>query len=72
MKECVNIDLRPAIVDAESRVGDWKIDTITGKNSKGYTITIVERKSRFTVIERVPDKQADDMAKATIRLNSQP
>lgn len=69
MKECVSIDLRPAIVDAESRVGDWKIDTITGKNSKGYTITIVERESRFTVIERVPDKQADDMAKATIRLN---
>lgn len=68
MKECVSIDLRPAIVDAKSRIGDWEIDTITGKNGKGHMITIVERKSKLTLIERVPDKQSDDMAKAIIKL----
>ena len=68
MKGRVSIDLRPAIVDTKSRIGDWEIDTITGKNSKGYLVTVVERKSRLTLIKRVPDKQSDEMAKAIIKL----
>jgi IS30 family transposase len=68
MKGCVSIDLRPAIVDTKSRIGDWEIDTITGKNSNGYVITVVERKSKLTLIKRVPDKKSDDMAKAIIKL----
>lgn len=68
MKGRVSIDLRPAVVDAKSRIGDWEIDTITGKNSKGYMITVVERKSKLTLIKRVPDKQSDEMAKAIISL----
>jgi len=68
MKGRVSIDLRPAVVAARSRIGDWEIDTITGKNSKGYMITVVERKSKLTLIKRVPDKQSDEMAKAIIKL----
>lgn len=68
MKGQVSIDLRPAVVDAKSRIGDWEIDTMTGKNSKGHLITVVERKSKLTLIKRVPDKQSDDMAKAIINL----
>ena len=68
IKGQVSIDLRPAVVDAKSRIGDWEIDTITGKNSKGYLVTVVERKSRLTLIKRVPDKQSDEMAKAIIKL----
>jgi len=68
IKGQVGIDLRPAVVDAKSRIGDWEIDTVTGKNSKGYLITVVERKSKFTLIKRVPDKQSDEMAKAIIKL----
>lgn len=68
MKGRVSIDLRPAVVDAKSRIGDWEIDTITGKHSKGYMITAVERKSKLTLIKRVPDKQSDEMAKAIITL----
>lgn len=68
MKGQVSIDLRPAVVDAKSRIGDWEIDTITGKNTKGYLITVVERKSKLTMIKRVPDKQSDEMAKAIIQL----
>jgi IS30 family transposase len=60
----VSIDLRPAIVDAKTRIGDWEIDTVTGKNSKGYLLTAVERKSKFTLVERVPDRQSDQVAKA--------
>ena len=51
MKNRVSIDMRPDVVDAKSRLGDWEIDTITGKNSKGYLITAVERKSKLTLIK---------------------
>jgi IS30 family transposase len=64
----VSIDLRPAVVDAKTRIGDWELDTITGKNSKGYLITVVERKSKLTLIKRVPDRQSDQIAKAVIQL----
>lgn len=64
----VSIDLRPAVVDAKTRVGDWELDTMTGKNSKGYLVTVVERKSKLTLIKRVPDRQSDQVAKAVIQL----
>ena len=68
IKNQVSIDLRPPIVDAKARIGDWEIDTITGKNSKGYLITVVERKSKLTLIKRVPDRQSEQMAKAIVQL----
>jgi IS30 family transposase len=68
IKGKVSIDLRPAVVDAKSRIGDWEIDTITGRNSKGYLITAVERRSKLTLVKRVADKQSDEMAKAIIKL----
>ena len=64
----VSIDLRPAIVDAKTRIGDWEIDTVTGKNSKGYLLTVVERKSKFVLVKRVSDRQSDQVAKAVVRL----
>jgi IS30 family transposase len=64
----VSIDLRPAIVDAKTRIGDWEIDTVTGKNSKGYLVTAVERKSKFALVKRVPDRQSDRVAKTVVQL----
>jgi len=68
MKGQVSIELRPAVVEAKSRIGDWEMDTITGKNSTGYLLTVVERKSKLTLIKRVPDRQADQTAKAIVQL----
>lgn len=68
IKDQVSIDLRPPIVDAKARLGDWEIDTVTGKNGKGYLITVVERKSKFTLIKRVADRQSEQMAKAIVQL----
>ena len=68
MKGQVSIDLRPAVVEAKSRIGDWEMDTITGKNSTGYLLTVVERKSKLTLIKRVLNMQADHMAKAIVKL----
>jgi IS30 family transposase len=68
IKGRVSIDERPAIVDAKNRLGDWEIDTIIGKNHKGALLSIVERKSKFTLIRKLPKKQADLVAEAAIDL----
>lgn len=68
IKGRVSIDERPAIVDAKKRLGDWEIDTIIGKNHQGALLSIVERKSKFTLIRKLPKKRADMVAKAAIHL----
>ncbi len=50
------------------RIGDWEIDTVIGKNHKGALVTIVERKSKFTLIKKVNSKHADVVSDATIEL----
>jgi IS30 family transposase len=64
----ISIDARPSIVDTKKRIGDWEIDTIIGKNHKGALLTIVERKSKLTLIQKLPNKQAKSVTDATIRL----
>ena len=68
IKDRISIDERPAIVESKERVGDWEIDTIIGKNHKGVLLSLVERKSKFTLIGKLPKKQADLVAEATIEL----
>jgi IS30 family transposase len=46
----VSIDDRPAIVDSKRRFGDWEGDTVIGKGHRGALVTLVERKSLYTVI----------------------
>ena len=52
----------------KKRIGDWEIDTVIGKNHKGALVTIVERKSMFTLIKRIDRKKANMVADATIDL----
>jgi IS30 family transposase len=60
----VSIDERPAIVDARRRFGDWEGDTVIGKGHRGALVTLVERKSLYTVIRAVPRKTAEAVRKA--------
>ena len=64
----ISIDERPAIVDARERIGDWEIDTIIGKKHKRALLSLVERKSKFTLIRKLPKKRADLVAEAAIDL----
>lgn len=64
----VSIDHRPDIVDRKSRIGDWEIDTATGKKHKGVLVVAVERKSKQTLIEWVPRKKADMVSNAVIKI----
>ena len=43
------IDVRPAIVESRSRIGDWEGDTIVGGEKTTGIITHVERKSGFLI-----------------------
>ncbi|MDD9806573.1 MAG: IS30 family transposase [Gammaproteobacteria bacterium] len=64
----VFIDERPAIVERRCRLGDWELDTIIGKDHKGALVSLCERKSRLTMIDKVSRKSADAVSKATVRL----
>ncbi len=64
----VSIDDRPAIVSEKTRLGDWEIDTVIGKNHQGALVTIVDRASKLTLIKKVPSKHADVVTEATITL----
>lgn len=68
MPERRGIQERPEIVDNRSRIGDWELDTIIGKNHKGAILTAVERKTRFTCIGHVSSRKADVVRKAVINL----
>ena len=56
------------LLDNKERIGDWEIDTIIGKNHKGALLTIVERKSKYTLIQRLSYKRSQLVADATINL----
>ena len=64
----ISIDDRPQVVDDKKRVGDWEIDTVIGKGHSGALVTIVERKTMYTLIARVYGKCADWVTQATIKL----
>jgi len=53
---------RPAVVDRRSRLGDWEGDTLVGAGRRGGAVSLVERKSGYLLLGRVPDLRA-----ATVR-----
>jgi IS30 family transposase len=62
----VSIDDRPAIVDSKRRFGDWEGDTVIGKGHRGALVTLVERKSLYTVIRSVHHKTAEAVRNAVV------
>jgi IS30 family transposase len=64
----VCIEERPEIVGQKTRIGDWEIDTVIGKNHQGALVTIVDRVSKFTLIKKVDSKHAEVVTQATVTL----
>lgn len=54
----VDIKERPKIVDKKSRLGDWEGDTIIGTKQQGVILSLVERKSKFTLLVKMDGKFA--------------
>jgi IS30 family transposase len=65
---CVSIEQRPAIVAQRRRFGDWEADTVAGCWHRGYLVSLVERKSRFTLLARVPRLKAEVVGNAVVAL----
>lgn len=60
----VSIEQRPKVVESRSRLGDWEGDTMSGGARSGGLVTAVERKSRYTRLDRVSRKGAVEVRNA--------
>src|SRR5205809_4102999 len=49
---------RPQAANLRRRFGDWEGDTVVSRHRRGGALTLVERKSRYTLIRKVPNLKA--------------
>jgi len=68
IKNRVGIENRPAIVERKIRIGDWEGDTVVGKNHQGALVTLVDRKSKLTLIGKVDRYTAEVVEKTIVSL----
>ena len=68
IKNRVGIQERPDIVEKKIRIGDWEGDTVVGKNHQGALVTLVDRKSKLTLIKKVDRYTALAVEKSIIGL----
>jgi len=57
---------RPVHIELRKQVGHWECDTVIGANHKGAIVTMVERKSGFSVIVKVSQKTSELVSRAII------
>jgi IS30 family transposase len=59
LQEGACIRHRPEVIEQRMRLGDFEGDTVLGPPGTGGVATLVDRKSRFTIIVKVQSKNAD-------------
>ena len=64
----IDIAQRPAVVDEKTRLGDWEVDLVSGVKHQGFLVTLVERKSKFTLIGQVVKKTSAAVSAEILRL----
>lgn len=57
---------RPKVVATRERFGDWEGDTIISRQSNSCIFTLVERKSRFTILHKLPACRANSALPALL------
>jgi IS30 family transposase len=57
--DAARIDQRPEVIEERLRLGDFEGDTVLGPPGTGGLATLVDRKSRFTIVVKVQSKNAD-------------
>lgn len=63
-----SIETRPKVVNAKSRFGDWEGDTIESRRgSKTGLNSLLERKSGFLLLSKLPDKTAETTSTVMIQ-----
>ena len=60
-----SIEERPKSIETREEFGHWEIDTILGHKSKDQALlTLVERKTRMTIVQRIQGKNAPEVRDA--------
>ena len=62
----VDISQRPASVETRRFFGDWEVDLVEGTKGTGFILSMVERKSRYSLFEKLEDKKASTVASAMV------
>jgi IS30 family transposase len=63
-----SIDDRPDVVAKRERIGDWEADTIIGKSHNQAIVSVVERKSLLTRLEKVTRKSDELVERAMLKV----
>jgi IS30 family transposase len=58
IKDTISIDNRPMVINQRIRLGDFEGDLIIGKGQKSAIATLVDRKSRYTLIIKVINRKS--------------
>jgi IS30 family transposase len=67
-RTCPGLTHRPGVINCRGRYGDWEGDTIVSAGHRGAAlITLVERKSRFTLMIPVPNLKSRTVCRAIYR-----
>ena len=67
IKDRLSIDNRPKEVESREQFGHWEGDLIIGKNRKIVIGTLVERKSRYTIIVKPKSRKSKDVVMAFVK-----
>jgi IS30 family transposase len=59
----VSIDQRPKAIQSRKQSGHWEADTIVSRQSRPVLQIVVERKARYTFLNRLPNREAASMRK---------
>lgn len=63
-----SIEERPKCIDLQQRIGDFEMDTIVGGGQSGTILTLVERRTGYAMLEKLPEgKNAKALASAVNR-----
>lgn len=60
------ISSRPDHINDRTRMGHWEGDTVVGSDRKHCIVTLVERKTGFVIIKKIPARTAENVNTACI------
>jgi len=63
-----HISERPDVVNSRRRIGDWEIDTMLGARDKHCIVTLVERKTGYTLIGKLNNRTKEELNRAAVKM----
>ena len=64
----ISIEERPEIINNRKRLGDYEIDLIVGQKNKGAILSIIDRVSRYCILEKLNSKSSSEVSCKIVEL----